>query len=118
MRMVTMVLVSAAAMLVPALASADSAPTQAAPSAQTAPAPTVTAQTATAAPVAAASSTSDLDEVVCRMTPPATGSRLGGARECHTAREWNRRQQNSQDTLMKSQSVGMQQPLKTLGGSH
>ena len=117
MRMVTMVLVSAAAMLVPALASADPAPTQAAPapSMQTAPAPTVTAQTA---PVAAASSTSDLDEVVCRMTPPATGSRLGGARECHTAREWNRRQQNSQDTLMKSQSVGMQQPLKTLGGSH
>jgi cytochrome c5 len=85
---------------------------------QTAPTPTVTAQTSTAAPAAAASSTSDLDEVVCRMTPPATGSRLGGARECHTAREWNRRQQNSQDTLMKAQSVGMQQPLNALGGSH
>jgi cytochrome c5 len=120
MRVLTLVLVSAATIMAPALASADPAPAQAAsaPSAQTVPAPTVTAQTAPAVPVAAASSASNSDEVVCRMTPPMTGSRLGGARECHTAREWNRRQQESQDTLMKAQSLGIQQPLNTLGGSH
>lgn len=107
MRVLNMVPVSAAALLVPALASADPAPTQAAP-AQTAPASTVTAQTATAVPVADESSPSNPDEVVCRMTPPMTGTRLGGARECHTAREWERRQRESQRILEGSQRSGLQ----------
>jgi len=110
MRVLTMFLVSAVTILVPTLASADPAPAQAAPA--------PSAQTASAVPVAAASSTFNPDEVQCRMTPPATGSRLGGARECHTVREWERRQQQSQDTLQKAQSVGMQQPLNSFGGSH
>ncbi len=31
-------------------------------------------------------SDSDLDQVVCRVTPPPTGTRLGGGHECHTQR--------------------------------
>lgn len=118
MRIMTMVLVSAATMLVPALASADPAQAHAAPapSVQTALAPTVMAQ---AAPAAAASSASDPDEVVCRMTPPATGSRLGGARECQTAREWDRRRQESQRILESSQRSGLQGvATTTISGGH
>ena len=108
MRALTMILVSAATILVPVLASADPAPAQSAsaPSVQTAPA-TVTAQTTPAAPAVAASSTSNPDEVVCRMSPPATGSRLGGARECHTAREWNRRMEDDQRMLATTQQHGL-----------
>lgn len=112
MRVLTMVLVSAATMLVPALASAD--PTQAqagsAPTAQTAPAPSETAQAPAAqAPqaMATASSGNSSDEVVCRMSPPATGSRLGGARECHTQREWDNRMREAQAMVASSQGHGL-----------
>jgi hypothetical protein len=54
----------------------------------------------------------NLDQIVCKTSPPQTGSRLGGSRECHTAREWKVRQQQSQDMLAHSQSLGMQQPLR------
>ena len=40
-----------------------------------------------------------LDRIVCRPEPPRTGSRLGGASECHTVREWNGVQKASQSSL-------------------
>jgi type V secretory pathway adhesin AidA len=63
----------------------------------------------TAAAPAAAQSTSaqiNLDEVVCRQTAPATGTRLGGGRECHTARQWRDRQIESERALQQQQRVG------------
>ena len=112
MRILTMVLVSAAAMLVPALASADPAQAQAgpAPTAQTAPAQSETAQAPAAQTpqvTASASSGHSPDEIVCRMSPPATGSRLGGARECHTQREWDNRMREAQAMVTTSQGHGL-----------
>ena len=112
MRVLTMILVSAATILVPAFASADPAPAQSAPApaVQTAAAPSDAAQAPAAqAPqaMASASSGNNPDEVVCRMSPPATGSRLGGARECHTAREWNRRLEDDQRILATTQQHGL-----------
>jgi hypothetical protein len=69
--------------------------------------------TASAAPTAAATSDSsgvNLDEVVCKNSPPPLGSRLGGGRECHTQREWNQRQQDSQRALMQLQTLGHKTP--------
>jgi len=112
MRALTMFLVSAATILVPVLASADPAPAQSAPAptVQTAAAPSDTAQAPAAhAPQAAASASSgnNPDEVVCRMSAPTTGSRLGGGRECHTAREWNRRMEDDQRMLATTQGHGL-----------
>jgi len=49
------------------------------------------------------SADSDLDQVVCRLTPPPTGTRLGGGHECHTQREWDARQKEAQKELMERQ---------------
>jgi len=110
MRVMNMMLISLATILAPALASADPAPTQAggATTVQAAPAPAVTAQAPPATRSADADSASNPDEIVCRETPPATGSRLGGARECHTVRDWNRRQKEAESILSGSQLRGMQ----------
>jgi cytochrome c5 len=62
--------------------------------------------TAPAAPAMSGSSSVNLDEVVCKNSPPPTGSRLGGGRECHTQREWDQRQKEAQDALIKNQQVG------------
>ena len=78
----------------------------AAANAQAAPAATQPAAAAPAAPVAEASSQSDLNEIVCKSLPPATGTRLGGGRECHTVREWNERQREDQRMLQQQQVVG------------
>jgi hypothetical protein len=123
MRVWKMILVSAATLLVPALASADPAQTQTAPAATaqtgstTMPTVTVTSPRAPqAAPAPAASTASDPDEVVCRMSPAATGSRLGGARECHTAREWDNRMRESQRVVNGTQMMGLAGPLSGPGG--
>jgi hypothetical protein len=55
----------------------------------------------------------NLDEIVCKTSPPETGTRLGGSRECHTVRDWNTRQKNAQAVLAHDQSLGMQQPIRT-----
>jgi hypothetical protein len=49
----------------------------------------------------------NLDQIVCRSEPPATGTRLGASRECHTVRQWNDRQRQDQRMLQQQQSVGM-----------
>jgi hypothetical protein len=68
------------------------------------------ARAATAAPATAATSgnggAANLDEVICKQTPPKTGSRLGGGRECHTVRQWNQWQIDSQNALMHQQQMG------------
>ncbi len=121
MRVWTMVMVSAAAIMVPALASADpgqmaaalgptataAAPVSPSAAAPAAPAPTATAQ-APAAPVG--SQASNPDEIVCRMSPPTTGSRLGGGRECHAQREWDQRMHDEQRMLEHNQSVNWKPP--------
>jgi hypothetical protein len=82
-----------AILFVPTVSSADQAqplPAQPLPAQQQAENPAPPAATGqAAAPSAVASSTVDQDEVVCRRTvAPTTGTRFGGARECHTVREW------------------------------
>lgn len=69
---------------------------------QAAPSATV----AQSAAVAQASSQPNLDEIVCRSEPPATGTRLGGGRECHTVRQWNERQREDQLILQQQQKTG------------
>ena len=48
------------------------------------------------------------DEIVCKDIPPQTGSRIGGARECQTAREWAREQAESQSILAREQEIGLE----------
>jgi hypothetical protein len=65
-----------------------------------------TASAAPTAPATSDSSGANLDEVVCKNSPPPIGSRLGGGRECHTQREWNTRQIESQRALLEAQRTG------------
>lgn len=68
------------------------------PGASASPPPSSTEATTTAA-----TASSNLDRVVCREGPAPTGSRLGGGRVCHTQRQWNDIQQQSQDQLSRQQ---------------
>ena len=114
MRVLTTVFVSAAVIIAPALVFADpgqkqTAPATAAQSAPTTmPTVTVTAKALQVPPATAASRTSDPDEIVCQMTPPRTGSRLGGSRECHTQRDWDRHRKESRAILSGMQMRGLQ----------
>jgi hypothetical protein len=93
MRILTMVLFSAAAIIAPALVSADPGQTPTAPATASQSASskmetvTITATAPQVAPATAASATSDPDAIVCLMIPPRTGSRIGGSRECYTRRD-------------------------------
>jgi hypothetical protein len=123
MRVLALVALSAVALAAARSAGADPAQTQ--PAQSTAP---VTASTTAATgspttprPAAAAQETvtitaprtvDNLDQVVCKTSPPETGSRIGGSRECHTERQWKVRQQQAQDMLAHTQNLGMQQPLR------
>lgn len=103
-----------------ALAQTDTAtaPSASAQSAAPAPATASSSQAATAAaatapaavPQESATSGVNLDEIVCRNQPPATGTRLGGGRECHTVREWNQRERDAQDVTRREQATGMVHP--------
>jgi cytochrome c5 len=90
MRSLAALAFSSIILLAPALAAAQDAAAPAAPP----------------APAASDTSASNLNEVVCKNSPPPLGSRLGGGRECHTQREWNQRQQDSQNALLRSQQTG------------
>jgi cytochrome c5 len=91
MRVFTAFALSSLVMLAPALAAAQDAAAPAAPP---------------AAGAASDNSGGNLDEIICKNSPPTTGSRLGGGRECHTQREWNQRQLDSQNALLRSQQTG------------
>ena len=88
-------------------------PQPAAATATTAPSPAATAAAETApasVPQQSADSAVNLDEIVCKNQPPATGTRLGGGRECHTVRDWNRRDKEAQDITRKEQQTGFAVP--------
>jgi len=48
----------------------------------------------------------DPDQIICKSTPPPTGTRLGGGRECHTKREWDQRQKDSESEVVRGQEIG------------
>ena len=117
MRMIAAVAFSTAVLFSPLFAAAQDAPATAtataAPAPTPAPATAAVAPTATAAPAATAaadSSAVNLDEIVCRTVAAPTGTRLGGGRECHTVREWNDRERESQDLTRDSQRRGFKVP--------
>ena len=122
MRALTIVLVSAVAIIAPVLVFADPGQIQTAPAtvAQSAPTTmptvTVTAKAPQVAPPTAASPASDPDEIVCMMIPPRTGSRLGGSRECHTQRDWDRHRKESRAILSGMQMRGLQGPTSGMDG--
>jgi hypothetical protein len=105
MRLSAFVIASSFAIVaLPGAASADpaqTAPVQAAPVQSTSPQP---------APVkmsdASQASTSDPDQIVCRMEPPPTGTRLGGRRVCHTQHDWDEQMKAAQRLTMDKQQVG------------
>ena len=124
MRFLTVLALSTVALALPQMAAADpgaSQTDQAATMAQAA-APAAPAQAMPAAPqqqmaqTPAPASQSNLDEIVCKSTPPPTGSRLGGGRECHTVREWNDRTRQSQSLLGASQLGGLTSATPGAGG--
>lgn len=55
------------------------------------------------------------DDIVCRVVPPTTGTRLGGGRECHKRREWAQRQQDSQDITRRQETIGFLWAPKGVG---
>ena len=91
-----------------------SAQQSAAPAATVAPATTPTAGATMPAPAAAAPATTaaadssavNLDEIVCRAVAAPTGTRLGGGRECHSVRQWNDLERQSQDLTRQNQTRG------------
>lgn len=56
------------------------------------------------------------DEIVCKSSPPPTGSRLGGGRECHSQREWDAREKEAQKQLQDKQMHGLQSCIGSCGG--
>ena len=101
MRVFASLLFTSAVVLAPALAAAQAAPAPVAPVAPP------TAQTAVAT---SDGSNVSLDEIVCKNQAPATGTRLGGGRECHTVREWNQRERDAQDITRHQEREGMVHP--------
>jgi hypothetical protein len=81
----SIVLVSAFALLVPAVAA--------------------WAEESTPTPAAAPAQTSDPDRVVCQNGPPPTGSRIGGGRICHTQREWDRMHEEQRHIIETHQTM-------------
>jgi len=64
---------------------------------------------APAAPAATAdTNSSDADRISCRTGAAPTGTRIGATRVCHTQREWDDIQRQSQLQLMKIQQQGLQ----------
>jgi hypothetical protein len=132
MRSFTILAFTATAVVSPVFAVADPMQAPAAASAQAAPASTEAPAAAqatgpTQAPAAPSQSATaatqtgpeavivrgdpvDLDQIACRDVSAPIGSRIGGGRECHTEREWRRRQQESQDALRRHQRMGYAAP--------
>jgi hypothetical protein len=118
--------------IVAAFASADYACAQSAPSApvpaQSTPAPAVPtpAPTVPTPPAAQANAKETVvvkpdalanpDEIVCKTSPPPTGTRLGATRQCLTARDWARRQEEAQRILSKAQTLGNEGMIPPPGG--
>ena len=115
MRATGIFIVATAIMLVPSLAAADPAPAEQMSSAPAQPQAQTPVQPAAPAPTATASDV-NLNAIVCKATAPATGTRLGGGRECRTVREWNEQQQLSRAALEGQQQRGL--TAAAPGGGH
>jgi hypothetical protein len=61
-------------------------------------------------PASASQNGAGQDQVVCKNMPPKVGSRLGGGRECHTQREWERVEKESQDLTRRQEQGGYAGP--------
>lgn len=57
----------------------------------------------------------NLDQIVCKAGKAPLGSRLPGPRECHTQREWNAIQQQSEDQLNHTQLQSTHGCLQSIG---
>jgi hypothetical protein len=104
MRALGFLTVSALIALAPTMGAADPGAEQ--PTPPQAASPTPPTVTIIAPAQQTASELVNLDEVVCRNEAPATGTRLGGGRECRTVREWKQREQQAQDITRKAEIVG------------
>ena len=110
MRAFVVAVVVSGAMLGSAYADPAQPQSQAPSASEQSVAPAVAAA-ATPAPVAAAdASAPNLDEIVCRPVAAPTGSRLGGGRECHSVRQWNDRERQSQDATREQQRMSSFHP--------
>jgi len=56
-----------------------------------------------AQPATQATPHDDPNEIICRAGEPTLGSRFAGPRICHTRREWDQLQRDSQDALVHQQ---------------
>jgi len=56
-----------------------------------------------AAPATQAAPADDPNEIICHAGEPELGSRFPGPRTCHTRREWDQIQRDSQDALIHQQ---------------
>ena len=59
----------------------------------------------------------DPNEIICRSGEPVTGSHLPGPRECHTRKEWNDMQRQTQDAISHVQIQSMDSNLHAAPGS-
>jgi hypothetical protein len=91
----------------PVMAFADPTSTGSPAEQSSSPGPiTVPTQPAPPAPQQTSSTTSDLDQIVCKAGTPTVGTRFAGSRQCHTQRQWDQLRQDSQRALIKAQLVG------------
>jgi len=56
---------------------------------------------------AAASETDDANTVICKNEAPATGSRLGTRRVCHTKAQWDQMRQDAREAVEQQQLRGL-----------
>jgi hypothetical protein len=96
MKMTVFIVTAAFAVIAPAFADDAATPT--------APAGAATSQGA------ATADDSYLDNVVCKVFPPPTGTRLGTRKICHTEREWRDITRRSQEDLSKRQTFHNSRP--------
>ena len=56
------------------------------------------------------------DPMICKTTPPPTGTRIGGQRICMTASQWRAQRQLDQDALSHQQNQSQYNQVPTPGG--
>ncbi|HUJ03774.1 MAG TPA: hypothetical protein VLW75_09070 [Rhizomicrobium sp.] len=59
----------------------------------------------------------DPNEIICRAGEPTTGSLLPGPRVCHTRKEWDDMQRQTQDGVSQMQVKSMDSNLHNTPGS-
>ena len=59
---------------------------------------------------------SNTDPMICKTTPPPTGTRLGGRRVCMTASEWRSQREADQQALSHQQNQSQYNQVPGKGG--